>query len=64
MVFDSDKVILTRYEKTEPINNEWTEYLVDLTENISSILEKETPFDFDSNGDKKYSKITKRISKN
>ena len=31
MVFDSDKVILARYEKTEPINNEWTEYLVDLT---------------------------------
>lgn len=57
IAFDSDKVILARYEKTEPINNEWTEYLVDLNENVSRILEKETPFDLDSNGDKKYSKI-------
>ncbi len=57
IILDSDKVILTRYEKTEAINNEWTEYLADLNENISNILEKETPFDLNSNGDKKYSKI-------
>ncbi len=54
---DSDGVILARYEETEPINKEWTEYFNELNNNICEILGKEKPFDETSNGDKKYSKI-------
>ncbi|MBO7179021.1 MAG: flagellin lysine-N-methylase [Clostridia bacterium] len=60
-VFDSDGVILKRYEKTEPINKEWTEYFNSLKNNIGDYLKKEKPFDEATNGDKKYSKILSYI---
>lgn len=60
-VFDSDDVILKRYEKTEPINKEWTEYFNSLKNNIGDYLKKEKPFDEATNGDKKYSKILSYI---
>ena len=60
-VLDSDGVILKRYEKTEPINKEWTEYFNSLKNNIGDYLKKEKPFDEATNGDKKYSKILSYI---
>lgn len=61
ITIDSDGAMLARYEGTEPINKEWTEYFNDLNENICEILEKEKPFDETSNGDEKYSKILSYI---
>lgn len=58
---DRDKRILERYKETEPINEEWTEFFNELNKNIGLILEKEKPFDENSNGDKKYSKILSYI---
>ncbi len=54
---ESDKMILEKYEKTEPINKEWSEYFDDLSEKIKLVLEKESPLDKKSNGDKIYSKL-------
>lgn len=58
---DSDEKILSAYEKTEPINKEWTEYFYSLKNNISDYLEKEKPFDKSTNGNKIYSKIISYI---
>ncbi|MBE6814578.1 MAG: hypothetical protein E7522_03910 [Ruminococcaceae bacterium] len=56
-----DNEILEIYEKTEPINTEWTEYFEELKKNKGKILEKEKPFDEESNGDNKYSKLLSYI---
>lgn len=61
IVFDSDGAILARYEETEPINNEWTEYFNSLKDKICDYLEKEKPFDEVTNGNKLYSKILSYI---
>lgn len=60
-MLDSDDAILARYEKTEPINKEWTEYFNSLKNNIGDYLKKEKPFDEATNGNKKYSKILSYI---
>ena len=52
-----DNKILLLYEKTEPINVEWTEYVESLKRYIDEIQKNEKPFDEMSNGDRKYSKI-------
>ena len=57
----NDNEILEIYEKTEPINTEWSEYFVELKKNKCEILEKEKPFDEESNGDNKYSKLLSYI---
>ena len=57
----NDNEILEIYEKTEPINTEWTEYFEELKKNKCEILEKEKPFDEESNGDNKYSKLLSYI---
>lgn len=56
-----DNEILEIYEKTEPINTEWTEYFEELKKNKGKIFEKEKPFDEESNGDNKYSKLLSYI---
>lgn len=61
IVLDSDGAILARYEETEPINKEWTEYFYSLKDNICEYLDKEKPFDEKTNGDKLYSKILSYI---
>ena len=61
IVLDSDGAILARYDETEPINSEWTEYFNSLKDNICVYLEKEKPFDEATNGDKIYSKILSYI---
>jgi hypothetical protein len=61
IVLDSDGAILARYDETEPINSEWTEYFNSLKDNICVYLEKEKPFDEATNGDKLYSKILSYI---
>ncbi len=61
IVVDSDGTILARYEETEPINNEWTEYFNSLKDNICDYLEKEKPFDETTNGNKIYPKILSYI---
>lgn len=55
-LIDDNKILLL-YEKTEPINDEWTEYVESLKRNIDEIQKNEKPFDEKSNGDRKYSKI-------
>ena len=61
IVLDSDGAILARYEETEPINKEWTEYFYSLKDNICEYLDKEKPFDETTNGNKIYSKILSYI---
>ncbi len=53
----SDNEILTMYEKTEPINDEWTDYFENLKIYKGKIQENEKPFNELSNGDNEYSKI-------
>lgn len=57
----SDDEIFEIYEKTEPINNEWVEYFEELKKSKYEILEKEKPFDEESNGDSKYGKLLSYI---
>ena len=57
----SDDEIFEIYEKTEPINNEWVEYFEELKKSKCEIYEKEKPFDEESNGDSKYSKLLNYI---
>ena len=61
IVLLNDNEILSEYEKTEPINTEWTEYFNSLKSNISDYLKKEKPFDEATNGNKLYSKILSYI---
>lgn len=61
IVLLNDNEILSEYEKTEPINTEWTEYFNSLKSNISDCLKKEKPFDEATNGNKLYSKILSYI---
>ena len=57
----SDEEILSAYEKTEPINREWTEYFNSLKNNALYYKKKEKPFDEATNGNKLYSKILSYI---
>ena len=48
---------LELYKKTEPINENWTEYINSLSENYKDILEIEKEFQEKTKGDMLYSKI-------
>ena len=54
---ESDEELIARYAKTEPINEEWLEYFSKLQKDANVLLQKEKPFDEETNGDKLYSKI-------
>ncbi|MBR2876383.1 MAG: flagellin lysine-N-methylase [Clostridia bacterium] len=49
--------ILRLYKETEPINEEWTQYISLLVDNAEEYLKKEKPFDIATNGGNMYSKI-------
>lgn len=57
----TDEEILSAYEKTEPINEEWTEYFKNLKCRLNEIRQNEKPFDELSNGNDKYSEILSYI---
>ncbi len=48
---------IEEYKKTEPIDENWTTFIEDLSENFESILNVETEFKEKIKGDKIYSKI-------
>lgn len=51
------KSSLTLYKKTEPIDENWTAFINNLSENYESVLEIEKEFQKNTNGDMLYSKI-------
>lgn len=61
VTFFSDEELFEKYEKTEPINEEWKEYFNDLKNDYKNYIEKESPFDEATNGDEVYSKILSYI---